>query len=215
MLKIRASSLGKVMTDPKKKSDVLSQGAKTYITQLAKEFVYNYQQDIDSKYTKKGLIVEDDSIALLNDVMFTSYSKNTERKENEWLTGECDIDTGKKIIDIKSSWSIDTFPATSEDGVNKDYEWQGRAYMMLWDRDYFENAYCLVNTPDELIGFEQEALHYVDDIDPLLRVTITAYERDKTLEEKIMQRVDDCQKYFNEVIDRIGNDHNYQVRKAA
>lgn len=209
MLRIRASSLGLIMTEPKLKTETLSAGAKTYIKKLAREFVYNFEEDISSKYMDKGIIVEDASIALYNSVFFTDYKKNTERKTNEWVTGECDIFTGKKIIDIKSSWSLATFPCISEDGIDKGYEWQGRAYMMLWDCDEFENAYCMVNTPEELLRYDQEDLHYVDNIDESLRVTITPYKRDLELEEKIKVKCEAAQQYFNEVLEQIAQDHNH------
>lgn len=209
MLKIRASSLGLIMTEPKLKTEVLSVGAKTYIKKLAREFVYNFEEDISSKYMDKGIIVEDTAIALYNRVFFTDYKKNEERKTNDWITGECDIYTGKKIIDIKSSWSLATFPVLSEDGIDKQYEWQGRAYMMLWDCDYFENAYCMVSTPEELLRYDQEDLHYVDNIDESLRVTITPYERDLKLEEQIIIKCEAAQNYFNEVLERIALDHNH------
>jgi len=209
MLKIRASQLGLIMTEPKAKTEVLSVGAKTYIKKLAREFVYNFEEDISSKYMDKGIIVEDAAIALYNRVFFTDYKKNEERKTNDWITGECDIYTGKKIIDIKSSWSLATFPVLSEDGIDKQYEWQGRAYMMLWNCDYFENAYCMVNTPEELLRYDQEDLHYVDNIDESLRVTITPYERDLKLEEQIIIKVEAAQNYFNEVLERIAQDHNH------
>lgn len=209
MLKIRASSLGLIMTEPKVKTDLLSVGAKTYIRKLAKEFVYSFEETISSKYMDKGIIVEDTAIELYNRVFFTDYVKNTERKTNEWITGECDIDTGKKIIDIKASWSLATFPCISEDGLDKNYEWQGRAYMMLWDREQFENAYCMVNTPEELLKFDQEDLHFVDSIDEALRVTVTRYERDLELEEKIKVKCEAAQNYFNEVCEQIATDHNH------
>lgn len=209
MLKIRASCLGLIMTEPKTKNEVLSVGAKTYIRKLAKEFVYGFDEVITSKYMDKGIIVEDTAIALYNSVFFTDYVKNTERKTNDWITGECDIDTGKKIIDIKSSWSLATFPCISEDGLDKNYEWQGRAYMMLWNREQFENAYCMVNTPEELLRFDQEDLHFVDSIDEALRVTITSYDRDLELEEKIKVKCEAAQEYFNQVCEQIATDHNH------
>lgn len=209
MLRIRASCLGLIMTEPKLKTEVLSAGAKTYVKKLAREFVYNFEEDISSKYMDKGIIVEDSSIELYNSVFFTDYKKNTERKTNDWVTGECDIYTGKKIIDIKSCWSLATFPCVSEDGIDKGYEWQGRAYMMLWDCDEFENAYCMVNTPEELLRYEQEDLHYVDNIDESLRVTITPYKRDLELEEKIKVKCEAAQQYFNEVLEQIAQDHKH------
>jgi hypothetical protein len=209
MHKFRASSLAEIMTDPKSKSDILSVGAKTAIEKLAKQLVYGYDEEVSSKYMEKGILVEDQSIALYNEVFFTSHKKNTERKENAWITGECDIATPSKIIDIKSPWSLATFPATSERGQDKTYEWQGRAYMWLWDVDQFEVAYCLVNTPEELVGYEQPELHFVDHITPDLRVTRVIYERDKSLEEKIMQRVTDANAYLDQMVKQIAAEHTY------
>lgn len=207
MHKFRASSLAEIMTEPKSKNEVLSVGAKTAIEKLAKEIVYGYDEQVSSKYMEKGILVEDQSIQLYNDVFFTNHGKNTERRANAWVTGEADIVTRAKIIDIKSSWSLATFPATSARGEDKTYEWQGRAYMWLWDVDFFEIAYCLVNTPDELIGYEQPELHYVDHINPELRVTRVQYTRDRSLEDRIKQRVEDANLYLDTLVRQIADEH--------
>ena len=205
----RASSLADIMTEPKAKTDKLSVGAKTAITKLAKEAVYGYDERISSKPMQKGIQVEDQSIELLNSVLFTSYAKNTERKTNEWITGECDIFTGSKIIDIKSSWSLATFPALAEDGENKTYTWQLAAYMWLWDVDSAAIAYCLVSTPEELIGYEDRQLHVIDHIAPELRVTLLHQERDKAMEAKIIEKVEVGREYYRQVIERIANEHTF------
>jgi hypothetical protein len=205
--RIRASSLGKIMTEPKSKDEVLSVGAKTYVEELAKEFVYGFKKDVTSKEMEKGLIVEQACIDLLNEVLFTNYVKNTERRENDWLTGECDIFTGRKIHDIKASWSLATFPATVFAGRDRDYEWQLRSYMMLWNVDESEIDYCMVSTPDELIRYEPEAIHYVDHIDPMLRVTRVPYKRDKSLEDKIKVKVDAARLYFEQIAQTIAEEH--------
>ncbi len=207
MFRIRASSLGLIMTQAKAKNEILSEGAKTFLKKQAKESLFGLYEVIDGKYLEKGRIVEDESIALFNRVMFTEYVKNTERKENAWITGECDIFTGKKIIDIKSSWSFSTFPATAEDGQDKKYEWQLRAYMMLWNVDEADIAYCLVNTPDELIKYEQEDLHFVDHIDETLRVTIVQYERDLGLEEVIKEKVEAARNFIDKYTLEIKQQH--------
>lgn len=207
MIKIRASALGELMTDPREKTEILSKGAKTALDKMAKEFVYGFNEVISGKYMEKGVIVEDQSIELYNSVFFTNYKKNTERKTNDWLTGECDIFTGDKIIDIKSSWSLPTFPATAEEGHDKGYEWQLRAYMMLWNVDEAEIAYCMVNTPDELIKFEQEELHFVDHIPEHLRVTIVPYKREKELENKIKVKVEAAREYLANKVKQINQQH--------
>lgn len=207
LFKVRCSSLSTIMTDLKTKGAVLSEGAKTYLESVAKELVYGYTYSPTAKYMEKGKIVEDQAIALYNSVFFTNHTKNTERRETEYLTGECDIFTGSKIIDIKSAWSLHTFPATAAMGACKEYEWQMRGYMKLWDVDEAEVAYCLVNTPDELVGYEDPDLHYVDHIDEVLRITRVQYTRDRELEEKMEARALAAQQYVIEAMQRIGEEH--------
>jgi hypothetical protein len=207
MFRIRCSSLSKIMTEPKSKDESLSVGAKTYVEDLAKQFVYSFEKEVTAKEMEKGQIVEQQCIDLLNEVLFANFIKNTERRTNDWLTGECDIFTGRKIHDIKAPWSLATFPATVFAGRDKDYEWQLRGYMMLWDVDESEIDYCLVNTPDELIRFEPEAIHYVDHIDPMLRVTRVPYARDRALEGKIKQKVDAAREYFDQIVQTIAEEH--------
>lgn len=205
---IRCSSLGKIMTEPtataKKAGEVLSVGAKTYLVSLAKEAVYGYREEICSKYIEKGKRVEDEAIQLYNSVFFHDLKKNSERRDNGLITGECDlIIPGKKGIDIKSSWSLATFPAITEDCHDKDYEWQCRGYMMLWDVPEWEVAYCLVSTPEDLIRYEQPELHLVDDIDPQMRVTTISYQRDPEIEESIKTKVVAAQEFIATTIERI------------
>lgn len=235
--KFRASSLGRIMTDAQsidpallddelaviarkvKKTDEekallaplkersLSAGAKTYLDGLAKEFVYGYEKVVSSKYLEKGQLVEGDSIELYNSVFFDTLAKNTERRENEWITGECDLVKPAKIIDIKSAWSLDTFPVTALQAHDPDYEWQGRAYMWLWERPEFEVAWCLVDTPPELIGYEDEALHYVSHLNPALRVTTARYQREAALEDRIKTKVQAANTYIQKAIRDIVEQH--------
>src|SRR3546814_17941345 len=81
------------------------------------------------------------SIELYNSVFFTDHKKNTERRTNDWITGECDIFDGRTIKDIKSAWSLATFPKTPASAHDSGYEWQGRAYMWLWGAEEFELAF--------------------------------------------------------------------------
>jgi hypothetical protein len=204
----RANALSSIMTDGKGK-DELSVGAKTYVSKLAKEFVYGYDEKVTSKYMDKGIRMEDESIDLYNAVHLSSHAKNAERKNNLWITGEADIVADDKIIDIKSSWSLTTFPVLADQGEDKGYEWQLRAYMWLWDKPQADIAYCLVTTPDDLIGWENKALHQVDHINRELRVTIVPYVRDPALEEKIKVKVEAARVYYDHVIQEISKQHTY------
>ena len=208
LFKPRASGLFNIMTDSRSKSEVLSDGAKTYLDKCAKELFYGYTADTSSKYTEKGIEVEEQSIELFNSVFFTSHKKNTERRETDYLTGEPDIFTGSEIIDIKSSWSLETFPASSRAGEKKEYEWQMRAYMHLFDVDRATVAYCMVDTPEHLIGYEDEEIHIVSHkLPPELRITRIAYQRDMELEAKLIERCQIAQEYVREELFRIEAEH--------
>ena len=205
-MKIRSSALGKIMTNPRSKKETLSAGCKTYIKELVKEDLFGYKSTIDSKYLTKGIDLEDTSIDLYNEVHSTLYLKNTERLSNEFITGECDINAEDKIIDIKSSWSLETFPASPDDVNNKDYEWQLRGYLWLYDKPKAELAYCMVSTPDYLLkDWDNWEIHKVDKHDPFLRVTTISFERDRDKERDIIDRVIECGKFYIEYRDSILN----------
>ena len=82
-LKIRCSSLSKIMGTPKKKGETLTVTAKTYIKSLVKQMVFDYEVDIESKYFTKGEMSEGKSIELYNEVYFTDYVKNETRLTNK------------------------------------------------------------------------------------------------------------------------------------
>ena len=203
---VRCSSLGKIMTKSRSKTEVLSKTAQSYIKSIAKQDFYGYNSEINTKQMTKGTDHESTSIELYNSVFFTDHQKNTERITTEFLTGECDINTGSKIIDIKSSWSLETFPATPSDIDAKDYEWQLRGYMMLYDVDSAELAYCIIDTPSELLNdWDNHSVHKVLHIAPEHRVTTLSFERDEVLEEEIKYRCIAAQEFYKEYINQLNN----------
>ena len=219
-MKFRCSSLGKLMTEPRSKSEgVLSVGAKTYIRELAAQEIFGVEFEISSKAIEKGIEVEGDSIDLLNSVRGLSLFKNTERKSNDFITGECDLfdSEAKRGHDIKSSWSIATFPITVADCEDRLYEWQMRGYMALWNADEWEVNYCLVGTPDRLIGFEPMPLHVVSHLPEWMRVTTWTIKRDLEKEAAIFEKVKAANEYLNSVINEFDQTHaaNQTLRKAA
>jgi hypothetical protein len=202
---IRCSALPKIMTASRSKSEVLSETAKSYIKQIAKEDFYGYYSELDNKYINKGKQCEQNSINLLNLVNFTSYTKNETRINTEILTGEADIVAENEIIDIKTSWSLDTFPALPDDINAKDYEMQLRGYMMLYNKQKASVVYCMVDTPEELRGWENEQLHNVSHIAPEKRVTSLSFERDLEIEKLITEKCKEAIKFYNEYINKLNN----------
>ena len=142
-----------------KAKPVLSEGAKTYLKSIFKEEVFGRKKEVQNKYLSKGIAVEEDNINMYNDVNGTFLIKNEVRYENEFFTGEMDIEEEDEIIDFKSSWDYSTFPLFEDDVPNEDYEYQLLAYMDL--RPNVKSAklvYGLVDTPDELILDEKRRI---------------------------------------------------------
>ena len=205
-MKWHPSSLGKIMTTPKSKGENLSQGAKTYIRQIAKQDFFGYRVELDNKYINKGKDQEQDSIDLLNAVRFTNYKKNDVRIEDDYLTGECDILLDDLIIDVKTSWNLETWPATTGEAHDNDYEWQGRAYMLLYERQFFELVFCMVTTKDEFLSqWEQIELHRVDHIAPEKRITSVIYERDLEKEDLIREKLIFANEYYSQYVNQLNS----------
>ena len=209
-MKWHPSSIGKIMTSARSKSEVLSETAKSYIKSIAKQDFYGYNIELNNKYIIKGIEQEQDSIDLVNAVRFTDYKKNKVRLETQLMTGECDILLDDTIIDIKTSWSLETWPATAEDGDESLYEWQGRAYMYLYDRPSFELIYCMVSTDPKndfglLNQWDNMSLHRVDHIDAAKRITVIRYERDIELELAMLERLRHASEFYVQYINKLNN----------
>lgn len=202
----------------------LSQTTKNYLEQLHKEEVFGKRNDVRSKYLDKGIQVEEQSITLYSNVTGQLFIKNKERRENDFITGEADNTQGK-IRDIKSSWSLSTFPMHEKELTNQNYYWQLQGYMQLWNFDDSELIYCLVDTPEELIADEMRrtgwSLGFTADIpDELeaeirknmtfsdvpeeLRCKVFEVKRDRVAIQSLENQIELCRKYLNELSERLG-----------
>jgi hypothetical protein len=178
----------------------LSETATSYIEGVVNQRIYKYDNNFTSKETEKGIYVEPESIELYNHVFDKSFEKNMVYKKNDWICGTADVVGKNLILDIKSSWSLLTFPKTQKDAKNALYEWQVRAYMMLWKKEFGEIAHCMVDTPDNLIAHEFNLnleIHKTRDIPKELLVTVVKLQRDLDIEEKIKEKVLECRRYAN------------------
>lgn len=201
----RCSSLAKLMTNPRNKSESLSETAKSYIKQLAKENYYGYSTKIETKAMRKGTEYEMESIALVNSVWFGSnFVKNQTRETSTYLSGHPDIITDDAIIDIKTSWSLETFPALAEDADS--YEWQVRGYMHLFNKAKAYVIFCMIDTDDELLtDWDNRDIHKVAHIDPVKRITVVTYERDGVLEELMESRLRDASEFYSQYMQQLIN----------
>ena len=227
-MKIRASQLGKVMTSPKTKGEVLSKTCKTYIQELAIENTYGIRKEFWSRYTDKGNECEEEAIELVNDVLNLGFIfKNDENLTNDWITGTPDVNTNEILLDVKCSYDgITFFQKTFEDDIealNKDYYYQLQGYMWLTGKSESLLCYCLVNTPFQIVedevrrehwkqGLIDESLdvrdfvqkkHNFDHIPKEKRLKVFKIAKDEEIIEKIKQRVEECREYYNNLIENL------------
>ena len=204
---IRCSSLGKIMGEPRSKSDgQLSSTARSYLRELAAQDILGIDFVIQSRQFDKGNQCEPDAIELVNRVRGLSLSKNTERRTNDYITGECDLFDVETLEgrDTKCAWNASTFPAFVSDITSGTmatvYEWQCRGYMMLWDAKKWHIDYCLLDTPPDLIGYEPVSLHSVGHVPEHMRLTTWTVERDAAKEAMIAVKVKAAREYYDGLI---------------
>lgn len=144
-----------------------SETCKKRLVKIFIESFYGRERDIENKYMKKGLQVEEDAITLYSLNKRTPYFKNTQTLKNEFLEGTPDfgdnrvITLSKTIIDTKASWDLFTFWNARTTALDKMYHWQGQGYCdLIPSANKCVIAYCLIDTPADLIFDELKRLQW-------------------------------------------------------
>lgn len=215
--KIRASACGEIMG-----VKGLGKTGENYLKKWYLENKYKRKKEFWANQVEKGLRVEPIGIEMLSRKMGIELAKNDEWFDNEFLQGTPDLVLEDKIIDIKSSWDIFSFPWFDTELPNKDYYWQLQCYMALTGIKKAAIAYCLIDTPDPLIALELKKLYYqsggvaedwtpetnaelaenyrFNDIPEQDRIRIFEVERNDKDIELIYERVKISREYINSLI---------------
>lgn len=207
MMQLRASGVGHIMAYPE--SPALADGAITYVHKLASQIMFEWQDELELNVLRKGIEVEDDSIALLNLVKGKSYVKNKQRLTSGLFTGEWDIYDPDEdaVLDIKSAYSKKSFPIIIKEKDRKLYEWQLDTYMLLKDANKSAIIYTLVDTPEELISRKENPDdHQVSRFKPDWRITELWRERSSIREKQLIAKAKAAQKLMFKILDSRGYD---------
>jgi hypothetical protein len=215
-LKIRCSSLGAIMTDPRTKAETLSETCKTELRKLWIWKQFRKTKDITSKYIEKGLENEEQALTMITEHDGCFYVKNEKTLENDFIKGTPDIIHDSWIIDTKVSWDIFTFAGAK---MTKDYEYQLRGYMALTGVNTARLVYVLTDTPEKMImdeirrqSWRMGMIEVPQTFEDLIRVNMTydnvpkesrvkvfQIERDLEIEQQIFDRVELCREYFETI----------------
>lgn len=217
VFKARCSSLGKIFTNPRSKSETISETTKTYLEEWMTEQLFGIKKEISSKYLEKGLQMEDTAIKEYSKLFKVDAVKNEEWFENDFITGTPDIILDDRIVDIKCSFSAFTFPMFDTELKNKAYDYQLQGYMYLTGKTQAEIAYFLLNSPDSVILSEAKKImydeglgndwldilveevreaHSYDHIPMENRCKVFKVERDEAIISEIKDRVENCREFI-------------------
>jgi hypothetical protein len=223
-IKVRCSRLGDVMSKSRSKNELISTSAKKYMKELYLFNTYGIESEFNSKYTAKGIEVEKKSIALANDVLewnltFEQIELDEQMSfENDYVTGRVDVITHELLGEIKSSYDATTFPWFDENLKNNDYYYQVQGYLWLTGYDRCTLAYCLVDTPEDIILDEiRKAIwnkrliedeynlienhvrskHNISHIAKEKRVKPFVIERNDAIIENMKRKIELCRDYYN------------------
>ena len=193
--KCRASGAGALMTDPKKKTDTLSKTTIAFLNDWMKEQIYGYRKNISTKQIEKGIEYEDAAIEAVIDWCDLPFViKNEERFSDEFFTGEPDLLTEDTVIDIKNSWSWETFPLFENEIPTDGYEYQVQVYMHLTGKKKASVIYVLLTTPET---YNSTEITY-DHVETKYRYKKFDFVYDTEIIEDLKQRVINCRTYIKQ-----------------
>lgn len=174
---LRAKGEGRMLTENQQKELVslqhkynesqvykLNDSTKKALAELAFAEKYKRRVEINSPYLRKGIEVEKDARDILTRVSGIFFTASEERKWNNWVTGAIDIEPDNVIIDIKSTFSWQSFCNILQDKPNEIYLRQGDSYMDLWNVKDFLLCHVLTDSPHKIIEGELRSYDYQNNI---------------------------------------------------
>ena len=149
---IRASSIGAIMTEPRSKSEPISETAKKELEAMVLFEKYGIERDFSSMQTSKGIEFEPLAIDVCKNVLgWFDVPETKTRFINDYITGEPDVNSPNVGADVKCSFSADTFPWFEKELKNKNYFYQMQGYCWLTGKSEFELCYVLLTTPERMV----------------------------------------------------------------
>ncbi len=195
--KCRASALGKLMTNPRSKSETLSQTTKSYLEEWVKEQIYGVKKQINSKYLQKGLALEDQAIEFYSVAMDKDFMiKNLDKFDDDFFTGTPDCMHEGVVYDFKTSWDCFTFPLFDQE-PDMGYYYQLQVYMHLTGLRKAKLVYTLQDTP-EFMTYE-EPVSYAH-VDYKYRVKEFEIDFDPAVIETAKEKIQECRDYVKELL---------------
>lgn len=187
--------------NPKKESDLLAVGSKTYVKSWLKEQLYGMRRTVTTKYMEKGTMLEDEAIdRAITWAGLPFVLKNETLFEDEYFRGTPDIITDDLVVDTKVAWDFETFPLFESEIPDSDYFYQLQVYMHLTGRRAAKLVYVLLNTPE---SFKYEQVFDYNGLDTRLRCKVYDVAYDAEVIEMLQRKVENARIYVKQLIKEI------------
>lgn len=142
----------------------LSEGAKTHLIERYSKDRYDTKRapySVQKPQQSKGSALEIEAAELLSRVDGVKYQKLEAIETNGFLIGRGDLISPKKdrIVETKISWSTDTFFPHHQGKLAPSVWYQVQGYLELYNIEYAQVCYVLLNTPPHLIEQEKATIY--------------------------------------------------------
>lgn len=160
----RAKGVGRPLTDKQQKTLIdleykniqsqkysLGETAKAQLDKLVFYERYGRRTSVSTAQMEKGLRNEKEGRDIVGEMLGMILTKDNEKKSNQWVRGIRDVKSDEVIIDIKTSWSFDTFTKHLREKPTELYLRQLDCYADLWGINDCLLAFVLTDTPNDLV----------------------------------------------------------------
>jgi hypothetical protein len=159
---VRSTTVGDLMTQGRTKDAKWGDTALGAIRKAVLFNKYGIEESISSKHMEKGVLNEMEGLEMYREHTGLNFSINDvkQRYMNNYCSGEPDLIHDGIIVDIKNSWTANSFPWWDDSIKNKSYIYQLQTYMWLCDLKKAKLVYTLTTTPEHIRMQEIQRLWY-------------------------------------------------------
>jgi hypothetical protein len=149
---LRASSVGDLMTGGRTKGAEWGDTSLGVIRKAVLLNKYGIDEYVTSKHMEKGILNEAEGLSMYRASVGGSFEIDAvkQRLMNNYCSGEPDLIHDGIVVDIKNSWSANSFPWWDEEIKNKSYLYQLQSYLWLSGLNSAKLVYTLTTTPEHI-----------------------------------------------------------------
>jgi hypothetical protein len=159
---VRASSIGDLMARGKTKDAEWGETSLGIIRKAVLFNKYGIEEHITSKHMEKGILNELEGLSMYREHVGLNFPINDvkQRLLNNYVTGEPDLIHDGIVVDVKNSWSANSFPWWDTEIKNKSYVYQLQTYLWLANLKTAKLVYTLTTTPEHIRQQEIQRLWF-------------------------------------------------------